>query len=561
MNRHLCFVAALGMCIAESSAALAQQVKADSGGIAIGGSVSSSTINIGILPEQLAALIREANHLSETQQKLIANLEARLDLNQRQIRAALAILGETDVAPERLAAKLVEIAERFKALQASTLAQSGDNPQVAALKADVRKAIDLGDLARADALLADVETNQRHDIDRLAINVADTASRRGEIALTRSRYREAAKHFADAADVISQGNAFREQRIGYLRREAQAFYRQGDEFGDNSASRSGIDRYKRLLNVLSPEERATPELALIQNGLGIAITKLGEREGGTVHLDEAVTVFREALKELTREHAPLQWATTQNNLGNALRDIGERESGTAHLKEAVAAFRETLKEYTRERLPLVWGLIQSNLGNALSTLGQRESSSARLEEAVSAFRDALQVQDRERAPLDWAMVHNNLGIARWKLGGRESEAITAFRDSLKERTHERVPLLWAGTQNGLGNALRELGKRERDTARLEEAVLAYSEALKEYRHERLPLQWAMSEALMFLAAYNADLPMAERAMSQITEAVKTFRGAHFMPFATYYEAKERDCAKLVLLLRKRCAREYKPACR
>jgi outer membrane PBP1 activator LpoA protein len=242
MNRHLCFVAALGMCIAESSAALAQQVKADSGGIAIGGSVSSSTINIGILPEQLAALIREANHLSETQQKLIANLEARLDLNQRQIRAALAILGETDVAPERLAAKLVEIAERFKALQASTLAQSGDNPQVAALKADVRKAIDLGDLARADALLADVETNQRHDIDRLAINVADTASRRGEIALTRSRYRE------DAADVISQGNAFREQRIGYLRREAQAFYRQGDEFGDNSALRSGIDRYKRLLS-------------------------------------------------------------------------------------------------------------------------------------------------------------------------------------------------------------------------------------------------------------------------------------------------------------------------
>jgi hypothetical protein len=34
---------------------------------------------------------------------------------------------------------------------------------------------------------------------------------------------------------------------------------------------------------------------------------------------------------------PLQWATTQNNLGNALTTHGERESGTVRLEEAVAA--------------------------------------------------------------------------------------------------------------------------------------------------------------------------------------------------------------------------------
>jgi hypothetical protein len=43
--------------------------------------------------------------------------KGELDLNQRQIRAALGILGENDIPPERLAAKLVEIADRFKALQ------------------------------------------------------------------------------------------------------------------------------------------------------------------------------------------------------------------------------------------------------------------------------------------------------------------------------------------------------------------------------------------------------------------------------------------------------------
>ena len=96
--------------------------------VAIGGNVSSSTINIGIPAEQLAALVRQAGDLSETQKKLIAKLEGELDLNQRQIHAALDILGEANVPPERLAAKLVEFAERFKALQATASAQPGDGP-------------------------------------------------------------------------------------------------------------------------------------------------------------------------------------------------------------------------------------------------------------------------------------------------------------------------------------------------------------------------------------------------------------------------------------------------
>jgi hypothetical protein len=50
--------------------------------------------------------------------------------------------------------------------------------------------------------------------------------------------------------------------------------------------------------------------------------------------------------EYTRERAPLQWAATQNNLGNALWTLGARESGTARLEEAVSAYREALKEYT-----------------------------------------------------------------------------------------------------------------------------------------------------------------------------------------------------------------------
>jgi hypothetical protein len=48
MKRHLCFIAALGMCFFASLTAAYAQVRADTGGIAIGGSVTGSTINIGV---------------------------------------------------------------------------------------------------------------------------------------------------------------------------------------------------------------------------------------------------------------------------------------------------------------------------------------------------------------------------------------------------------------------------------------------------------------------------------------------------------------------------------
>ena len=369
MQRHLVFVAALGMCfVASISAAHAQQVKADTGAVAIGGNVSGSTINIGIPPEQLAALVRQTADLSETQKKVIAKLEGELDLNQRQIRAALGILGENDIPPERLAAKLVEIAERFKDLQATASAQPGDSPKVVALRADAQKAIEAGELSKADALLADVETEQRGALDRLAVNAAETSAGRGEIALTRLRYAEAAKHFANAAAVFPPNSPYQDERISYLRREASALYQQGDQLGDNAALRSAIERYKRLVE-LTPRERVPLQWAGTQNNLGNALKTLGERESGTARLEEAVTAYREALKERTRQRVPLDWAMTQNNLGLALWTLGARESGTAKLEEAVAAYREALKEWTRERVPLDWAMTQNNLGIALQTLG------------------------------------------------------------------------------------------------------------------------------------------------------------------------------------------------
>jgi tetratricopeptide (TPR) repeat protein len=244
-----------------------------------------------------------------------------------------------------------------------------------------------------------------------------------------------------------------------------------------------IAAYRKALKEQYTRERAPLNWAAIQHNLGITLANLGEREGDTARLEEAVTAFREALKERTREREPLDWALTLNNLGAAFTSLGEIEGSTALLKEAVAAYREALKEETRERAPLDWARTQNNLGVALASLSQREGDTAYFQEAVAAYREALKEWTRERAPLDWAQVQNNVGLALTSLGEREDgttklvEAITAYREALKEWTRERVPLDWATTQNNLGAALASIGKREKSIIRLQEAVTAFRAAI------------------------------------------------------------------------------------
>ena len=139
---------------------------------------------------------------------------------------------------------------------------------------------------------------------------------------------------------------------------------------------------------------------MTQNNLGNALERLGERESGTARLEEAVSAYRAALEERTRERVPLDWAGTQNNLGNALLRLDERESSTTRLEEAVTAYREALEEYTRERVPLQWAMTQNNLGIALSRLGERESGTERLLEAVEAF-DACLTVGTIAGPVEW----------------------------------------------------------------------------------------------------------------------------------------------------------------
>ncbi|HET7879636.1 MAG TPA: hypothetical protein VFL55_02050 [Acetobacteraceae bacterium] len=423
---------AVGLAVAHPGPVWAfNDVTAAAGGVAAGRDITG-TVTIGLSPEQVKELTEAAARgatgpLTAT----IVDLSKQLGVTEDAARTLLRIVGEQDVPLERLSETLVRVANDYKRLQAQAAALSPENPTARDLATRAKAEIDAGHLEHAHELLrqatrvqiaAAQQARQLREQaqlaeDRQMLGAAGSTAAEAEVALTERRYAQAADLFDEAARYVPAGHP--DDRLGYLNRQADALWRQGDERGDNSALQHAIQIDRRVLEERT-RDRVPLQWAATEMNVGNALRILGERESGTARLEEAVAAYQLALEEATRDRAPLDWAMTQMNLGTALLRLGERESGTARLEEAVAAYRAALEEWTRDRVPLQWALTQMSLGNGLRTLGERESGTARLDEAVAAFRAALEETPRDRVPLQWAATQMNLGNALWRLGERES---------------------------------------------------------------------------------------------------------------------------------------------
>lgn len=89
--------------------------------------------------------------------------------------------------------------------------------------------------------------------------------------------------------------------------------------------------------------------------------------------NDNIAASRDALEEQKRQRVRLDRANARHHLTNWYRSEGERASGTQQLEQAIALFREALKERTRELVPLDWAATQNDLGCALMGLAGRES--------------------------------------------------------------------------------------------------------------------------------------------------------------------------------------------
>jgi tetratricopeptide (TPR) repeat protein len=348
------------------------QTKIEAPGGVAAQKIENSPISIGLPPAEQVRMVEIFSQQIAVSSDARAKAEARaselaaqLNVTQTAVIGFFRIVGEQDVPPEQIGLKLGEIAAKHQALIERWSVLEAADPATAKLAAEAKAAIEAGHYDEADTLLIHAREQESaaarqaerlaHDAQQAAerrwLRVAEADAKRGDLAMTRLRYAEAAQHYAAAASSVPA--ARQDERRRYLDQEAFALYEQGGERGDNAAAALAIDRYRAL--AAATDRAAMPvDWAASQRKLGTALVRLGEREPGTGRLEEAVATYRLALEERMREQAPLDWAMTQMNMGNALVRLGEREPGTGRLEEAGAAYRLALEEWTRERVPLGW---------------------------------------------------------------------------------------------------------------------------------------------------------------------------------------------------------------
>ena len=342
------------------------------------------------------------------------------------LRAILASMGEATasydaaVIEQKLAAKAAEfrdLADRLNCL-------SNSDPVVTQLRAEASKALARGSFERVDQLLADAEARDLsglQDIELLArqkrLSAADTRAQRAAASLLLihpDAYSQAAAHYGEASRIAGVGDASKARE--YLRSQANALMRLGDEFGDNDALREAI---KIFLAARAAGDRTKDPLdwAMTQNNLGAALQTLGERESGTARLEEAVDgLSRGAGGTDARAGAARLGDDAEQSRQCALE---RSASGRAGRRGSRRRLRPIARRWRNGRASgcRSTGRRRRTISAMRSrALGERESGTARLEEAVAAYRAALEERTRERVPLDWAATQNNLGTALQALG-------------------------------------------------------------------------------------------------------------------------------------------------
>ena len=414
-------------------------------------------------------------------------------------------MGESPFEAEQYGPALIEVAKRIRALHVDTSVDRTDSSTVAALKAQVREAILAAELERADALLEQLESQQRRQLSDALAGASDTLRRRAEIAMARLRYREAAEHFAKAAAIFSGGAEHANARLDFLWDEYKALFLQGTEFGDTEALRLAAQRLRTMTALCGRED--SERWGTIQYELGRVLWRLAEREGLAERFKEAATALRDALAVRTRERTPREWAWTQNELGNVLRALGSQERNPEPLREAAAAYRAAMEIRTRRASPSDWAMGQSNLGAALRSLADIEGDQGLTKEAIAAYLGALGVWPRQSSPANWAMAQSNLGNAYHLLGVQSSDAkafqraAAAHRIALSVYTRERYPLDWAKTKINLASVLKRQGVQEAGSARLKEAAGELRAALEVCTPETAP--YISRQALSMLSETDA----------------------------------------------------------
>ena len=435
-------------------------IQAEDGSVAIGrdNRAPVSIVN-GIPPGQVTELVRLAvSGRPGDYTELLRRLDAMIPADSRMRAEALArffaALGETEVPPEDLTERLVEIARRYQALLTQLESTSSTDLEVQRLKTEAREALDLGDFGRTEELLNRAKTRDllaieqmraamellQADLDARQLSAAEAAAENGALMMTQLRYADAARYFAEAGELTPETHPV--PLSGQLASWAEAAWYAGDyRTAVNAGSRAlALDEAQSLTD--------DTQLGLRVNNLAVFYQALGryaeaeplykralvirEKALGSEHPDVAQSLNNLAmLCQLTDRYAEAEpllrraLVIREKTLGSEHPDVAQSLNNLAMLCQLTDRHAEAEPLYQR-----AIAIGKKALGNEhpdfatwFNNLAKLYDDTGRYAEAEPLYQRALSIQEKTLGPEHPYVAHPLYNLAMlYSNTGRYAEA-------------------------------------------------------------------------------------------------------------------------------------------
>jgi len=475
-------------------------VSADRGGIGAGRDVAVKAEPGGTAVLQTGAGAVNVNNFPPS---TIDEIK-KLGVTEAALKSFFTILERQQVPPEDLDSTLREIANRYQELEQKLARFTSDDPKVVALKQAASQALERGEFARTEALLlqakqkdiAAAEAMQERARERL-LSAAESAAELGALKETELAYAESAGYYAEAAELVPEGEAL--IRAENLNLAGSQWF----EAGKYPEAQALLARALAIReDALGP---AHPHVAQSLNNLA----RLYDAQGRPA---EAEPLYQRALaiREDALGPAHPHVAQSLNNLAALYHAQGRYEEAEPLLRQALSIVEEAL------------GLAHPYVATTLNNLAELYDAQGRYEEAEPLMKRALAIREKAlgAAHPDVAQSLNNLA-ALYHAQGRYAEA-----EPLMKRALSIVEQVLGPEHPDVALSLNNLARLYDAQGRYAEAEPLYQRALSIVEQVLGPDHPHVATSLNNLAlVYNAQgrsaeaEPLMKRALSIVEDAL------------------------------------------
>jgi tetratricopeptide (TPR) repeat protein len=503
------------------------------------------------------ALQRAGLHLYPA---VLAAIAQDKGVREAPLRAFFDRLGDADLPPADIPARLAAFADELLRLRADLARLRDDHPEFAALRARALALIDQDDFPAARAVLAQGRADARDlrrqysrteaaflaDEARLAHLLLDhptalanfTEAARldpdnvwiaidlGDLHHFHGALSRAAAAYTDARDAAQRANADRDlcvshNKIGDIRRD------QGD-------LQAALASYQAALAIAERLAAADPANAEAQRDLSISHNKIGDirrtqrdlQAAMLSHLAALVIAERLAAADPANAEAQRDLSTSHDHIGDILRTQNELQPALARYQAALA-IRESLAAIDPANANAQCDLCVSH-----NKIGDTRREQGDLQAALASYQAALAIAERlaaadpanAEAQRDLSISHNKIGDIRRDQGEHQA-ALASYLHAraIRERRAAADPAN-ALAQRDLAASHTRIGGIRVGLGELQAALASYQAALA--NHERLAdTDPANAEAQRDLSVSHNNIGDIRRAQGDLRSALASYLAA------------------------------------